>query len=260
MCMLVPIPQPDARRLHAVSIMERASVHSGMAFWPWQSYVPAMRKILADKYIRGHGIEIGGLHFPLPVPPEVTVTYVDRFQMDDPNREHADMTPAMKSVIVDDAEVLAKFQNASQDFLIANHVIEHCRDTLGTLKRWCDVVKPGGILYVAIPEKTQTFDRGRQITSLAHLICDNVEGPKRSDMEHYLDYFWKVDKLRHQAFADRVEAALKNQVNIHFHVWDLAAMQELFFHMESLRLIEVLECGNNGAEIIWVLRVSQQPQ
>ena len=43
------------------------------------------------------------------------------------------------------------FGDNSQDVVISRHVLEHCVDTIETLKNWIRVVKPGGKLIIAVP-------------------------------------------------------------------------------------------------------------
>ena len=50
-----------------------------------------------------------------------------------------------------DVSLELPFDEASQDCLIARHILEHCQDTLGTLKVWNRVLKEGGKLVVAVP-------------------------------------------------------------------------------------------------------------
>src|ERR1700759_1830786 len=91
------------------------------------------RKFLSYQYISGHGIEIGALHAPLPVnKKKAVVKYVDRMNEED-LRAHYPELKDFKLVPIDyiaNGEHLESIQDASQDFVIANHFIEHCQDTI----------------------------------------------------------------------------------------------------------------------------------
>jgi SAM-dependent methyltransferase len=208
-----------------------------------------MRSKLALKYIQGEGCEIGGLHNPLPVQPGVQVTYVDRLPE---GQAHPDQVNVHKNLVIDDAEFLHHFEDGTQDFLIANHVLEHCHDPIGTLKTWARVLKPGGIAFVALPEKTQTFDRNRPVTTLEHLISDHEHGSEAMDAFHYACWHYHVDNLRGDELEDRVRLDISLNANIHFHVFDLPAMRELFSFMSPV--FKVKESAVNGAEVIFVLQ------
>lgn len=53
-----------------------------------------------------------------------------------------------------DARSLARIANSSVDEIRASHVLEHIgmRETLPTLMEWHRVLKPGGRLFVAVPD------------------------------------------------------------------------------------------------------------
>jgi ubiquinone/menaquinone biosynthesis C-methylase UbiE len=73
----------------------------------------------------------------------------------------------------------------SQDFVIANHVLEHVEDPLRALKSVSRVLHARGVAYLALPDKRFTFDKDRQITSLDHVIKDHRDGPDWSVAAHY---------------------------------------------------------------------------
>ncbi|KAH8091602.1 methyltransferase domain-containing protein [Aureococcus anophagefferens] len=135
------------------------------------------RKQLSGKYIRGVGVEIGAKHTPLPVDRRGNrVIYVDhkddaglaaQFGAAPAGRErlHVD--------VVDDGAALRKFANSSLDFVIANHVLEHLPCALCALAAWARVLKPGGIIFAAIPSMRHTLDKDRAgPTPLAHHLAD----------------------------------------------------------------------------------------
>lgn len=66
--------------------------------------------------------------------------------------------------------------DASQDFVISSHVLEHFTNPVKALLEWDRVVKPGGIIFMIVPHKERTFDSGRERTTLQHLIDDWLSG------------------------------------------------------------------------------------
>ena len=211
-----------------------------------------MRDALAKKYIRGRGIEIGGLHCPLPVPPGARVIYIDRLP---PGEAHPDVKTVVHEVVIDDAETLRTVIPGSCDFVIANHVLEHCHDPIGTLNAWRRSLVVGGIIYAAVPEKTQTFDAPRAVTTLQHVIDDHVLGTHDGrDAEHYHEWLRIIDKIQEPERSKLVAHCLETRANIHFHVWDRPAMRELLDWVCPRVGLELLEFAENGAEVIWILR------
>ena len=212
-----------------------------------------IRESLADKYIRGRGIEIGGRHCPLSVPRGALVAYIDRLSLDELKND-PDVKVVENEIIIDDAEKLDKIEDSSLDFIIANHVFEHTRNPLGTLEVWHNRLRTGGIVYAAIPEKTQTFDATRSVTEFDHLIKDYQDGPETDDEEHYREWFSHIDKLEGDVLEAKVKQSVSEKANIHFHVWDRAAIRELWQWTREQKMFELVEQVTNGGEEICILR------
>jgi predicted SAM-dependent methyltransferase len=81
------------------------------------------------------------------------------------------------STVVDDGARLASFADASQDFVIANHMLEHVEDPIAALEHQLRVLKPGGILYLTLPDARHSFDSPRQRTTVEHLLRDHHDSP-----------------------------------------------------------------------------------
>lgn len=151
---------------------------------PWHSF--ARRRQIAFHYLRGDGIEIGALHQPLPLPRRTRVRYVDRMAIPELRAHYPELRDCalVRVDVIDDGEVLGTVPDTSVDFLVANHLLEHCQDPIGTIASWLRVLRPEGILYMAVPDKRHTFDRDRPVTPLVHLIRDHREGPEWSRHSH----------------------------------------------------------------------------
>ena len=220
------------------------------------------RNRLAADYLRGQGIEIGALHFPLQVPRGATVRYVDRLPALELRRQYPELEAynLVPVDIVDDGERLTSVADESQDFVIANHFLEHCEDPIGTLRNFFRVVKPEGILYLSIPDKRYTFDRSRPVTPLNHLIRDHEEGPEWSRRGHYEEwarYVWAPmtsptpddDAIRREA-----ERLLHRRYSIHFHVWTQVEMIELMSYLRRWFRFDFERVDKHGFETVLVLR------
>ena len=137
-----------------------------------------LRRQIAWRYLSGNGIEIGALHSPLIVPPNAQVLYVDRMTVADLRNIYPELAAynLVDVDIIDDGETLSSIADNSYDFVIANHMIEHCQNPIGTIEQHLRVLKSNGILYMAVPDKRYTFDRDRHVTFLEHLLQDYTEG------------------------------------------------------------------------------------
>lgn len=134
----------------------------------------SVRKKLSFRYLRGCGLEIGALHNPLEVPPGVTVTYVD-YATREENIKKFPLIEESRIVATDyvaDGCELAGIAAASQDFVVANHVLEHSANPLQTILNWHRVLKRNGILFITVPNGEKSFDYGREITKIEHMVDD----------------------------------------------------------------------------------------
>ena len=195
------------------------------------------RRSVADYYLKGSGIEIGALHNPLQVSDTVRVQYVDRMSVADLKTHYAELSD-LKLVevdLLDDGETLTRIASDSQDFVIANHFIEHCQNPIQTIHSMLRVLKPAGILYLGIPDKRYTFDVHRPLTTIDHLLKDYDEGPEWSKRQHFLEWA-KFPALGHTSeqegqddprIAAEADRLLAMDYSIHYHVWTQTELLEL---------------------------------
>ena len=220
------------------------------------------RRELAAEFFRGRGIEIGALHLPMAMPAGVGVRYVDRMTVPElrahyPELDGQDLAPVD---LVDDGELLATVEPESVDFIVANHFLEHCEDPIRTIETHLGKLRPGGVLFYAVPDKRYTFDFRRPRTLLSHVIADHEDGVQRSRHEHYLEWVWLVYPEGHQPPSEEAAQALASDLeargySIHFHVWTQSDLLRLMLHcQERLASFEIEAVRRVGLENIIVLR------
>lgn len=199
------------------------------------------RQAVARIYLKGTGLEIGALHNPLAVPAAAHVRYVDRMTTADLRRQYPELaTQKLVTVdIVDDGEHLTTVTAGSQDFVIANQVLEHCQNPLHTLEQWLRVLKPEGVLFLSLPDKRYSFDVDRPVTTIDHVLRDYREGPQWSRRQHFEEWVALVEQVAPAERAARVEALMAMDYSIHFHVWSQGEMLDLV--RTAQRLFENLE-------------------
>jgi SAM-dependent methyltransferase len=232
-----------------------------------------LREILAKTYLRGEGVEIGALHIPVKVSRGVRVRYVDEMSNDALRQEYpwTKDWPLVHVDIIDDGESLKSVANNSQDFVIANHLLEHMENPIWTLQRFLEVIKPGGMLYHAVPDKRFGFDSERQLTSIEHIIRDFQEGPSWSRQDHFREFaklviegkvFMPPDRNPGQRVykAPDVEAEaqrlMRIDYSIHFHVWTHQTFLELLMRLKTMLpfSIEAYVFNASSSESIAILR------
>jgi predicted SAM-dependent methyltransferase len=225
--------------------------------------------------LEGDGIEIGALHRPLPVPARAHVTYVDRIPVEE-LREHykelaeLDLSPVD---VIGSADDLAAFADASLDFVVANHLIEHLEDPIRALKEFQRVLRRRGLLFMCIPDARVTFDRLRPLTTPEHLIGEHRGGPAviaSHRRDHYVDWVVNVEDsgvlgeldrpVTASSQEERVRKLSEMDYSIHFHCWHAStfldfferARQEEGLELETLDAVDTAEMGTADELILLI--------
>jgi len=68
-----------------------------------------------------------------------------------------------------DAQFMAGVPDSEFDFVYSSHCLEHVRDVPETLKNWTRILKPGGFLYVVVPD---------------YLLYEKMTWPSRYNTDH----------------------------------------------------------------------------
>ena len=222
-------------------------------------------------HLSGAGIEIGPGHVPFPVPSALSIRYVDRWEP----TENSSLFPELgqspgfpkPDVIANlDLDRLAGLPDASQDFVIASHVLEHLANPLAMLVEIHRVLRQGGMLVLLIPDRHTTFDRDRGPTPLAHLIDEYQRDIREVDDAHILDFLIGTRETLgdDRGLADGYSAeeiGLHRRRSVHAHVWNVGEFEEVLQYVTDqldLRweVIDTMHPGSEGTygdEFGWVL-------
>lgn len=200
---------------------------------------PSDREVLRH-YIFGNGIEIGALHNPLDISglPVTNISYVDRSTADGLRKEYPDLINAnlVKVDIIDNGEVLGKIKNEALDFIIANHLIEHTHDPIGTITNWLSKLRRDGIIFMAVPDKRFTFDVKRELTPLQHLAMDYRTTPQSrlvQDKGHYIEWATLVEGTPADKIESRINHLIKTEYPIHFHTFTLQSFLDMLNYLRQ---------------------------
>lgn len=123
------------------------------------------------------GLEFGALDNPVIQKSGADIRYVDyagREQL----RAHPHAASISKDKIVNvdyvwagSGSLAAVVGNAECfDYAIASHVIEHVPNIIGWWQGIAEVLRPGGVLNLAVPDKRYTFDVRRPVSTLGALV------------------------------------------------------------------------------------------
>jgi predicted SAM-dependent methyltransferase len=188
------------------------------------------------------GIEIGALYRPTVKKETGPIFYADFDTTETLRSKYAEfgLAPSEVDKIVDVDYVLggknlseAASDEAPFDYVLASHVIEHVPDFVGWLQDIRKILKPGGILSLAIPDKRFTFDYQRRLTASADVVDAYLSKTKiptpRQAFDQYaeFDFGWvnegnESDLIRRtrllRAWNSAKEAA-ENKYDSYVHCW-----------------------------------------
>jgi predicted SAM-dependent methyltransferase len=218
--------------------------------------VRPVREAIAAAFLQGDGIEIGALHQPLKVPEGAHVKYVDRMSVADLRRQYVELADVtlVETDIIDNGESLERIADGSHDFVVANHFIEHCQNPILTIRNLLRVLRVGGVVYMAVPDKRYTFDIDRPCTSFEHLMRDYVEGPAASKRQHFEEWTRLVNKSPESRVAEEVRTLMDMDYSIHFHVWGAQELLDFVGALQKMFPFELEMFCRNAYETIVVMR------
>lgn len=153
-------------------------------------------KLLAHIDIdRHYGLEIGALCRPVVPASCAGISYVDHLNTDGLRKKyetdpHVDVEKIVSVRYVWGGGPLVDIVGAEKfDYVIASHVLEHAPDLIGWLQYIAQVLKPGGVLALAVPDMRYTFDCQRNLTTIADLLQAFFEQYRRPSLRQALDHF-----------------------------------------------------------------------
>lgn len=141
----------------------------------------------------GKGLEIGPLAAPLVAKRDGNIHYLDYYTTAELKKKYiADPNVDVGRIVDIDiptaglgiAEATASL--APFDYVVASHVIEHVPDLIGWLAEIASILRVGGRLALAVPDKRFTFDVLREETRFRELLNPYFFACKRpSPAQHY---------------------------------------------------------------------------
>jgi SAM-dependent methyltransferase len=133
--------------------------------------------------------------------------------------------------VIGEASDLSSVEAHSYDFVLSCHSLEHVANPLRALREWKRILKPGGFLILAVPNKESIFDHKRPITTFSHLIADEQSRVDERDLTHLQEILELHDLGRDKAagtFEEFRARSLDNFSNrgLHHHVFDSVLLSE----------------------------------
>jgi hypothetical protein len=134
------------------------------------------------------------------------------------------------------------FHDHSLDYVAASHVLEHVANPVVALAEWYRVLRPGGIIYLIVPDRRATWEHQRGLTPVAHFLDDFERGTTAADATHINEFVFEADWSRFVPDLPAAEVPAKQEelargmheavargedINIHFHTFEPSNLREL---------------------------------
>jgi len=201
-----------------------------------------IREIQASSLV-GFGVEFGAGSSPFPVPTGCNVLFADLYTYEMllkniyPGQDKYNL---IRPDYVCDIKSFENIADCSLDFVIACHVIEHTNDPIAALNSIHRVLRAGGKLLLVVPDMRRTFDSGRELTTIDHLVEDFFSPSPDRDFSHYREFYTLAFKPTSiVTSSEYIDERYKDNSDIHYHVWTYVSFgQFLKWH-----------CGMRGWEI-----------
>ncbi|HEX8047480.1 class I SAM-dependent methyltransferase [Rhizobium sp.] len=165
--------------------------------------------------VAGKGLEIGPSHSPLmPKAAGFDVEILDYLDAEGLREKYAraglDVSAVEEVDFIGDGRSMTEVigTHARYDWIVASHVIEHVPDLVSFLTDCEALLKPGGSLVLAVPDKRCCFDILRPISTVGQVLQAHVDGRKRPSPGIVFDdvaYARKRDGHIGWSLADRGE-------------------------------------------------------
>jgi SAM-dependent methyltransferase len=229
------------------------------------------REVLARE-LHGHGVEFGPGCHPLKTGPCVaSIRYCDAFD----RTTYATMFPEVgvaANRFPDPIDFRIQFDREpfvdligreSLDFVVANHLLEHLVNPIRFLEQCYQVLVPGGMLYLGLPDKRHIFDRFRRRTTLADLLTRYESGATEVSADQVADFVnhaeWPAEPMRPGDPTQRERFEWHARRSVHVNVWVLDDIIELLLYLGRRRDMPwALHDGMiAGGEFLLLLRKSE---
>lgn len=201
------------------------------------------RDDLAAKFCKGYGVEIGPGMLPTKVPSGSSLCFVDKRSTEELRTYFS----------VDDGVTvtarLADFSQASFDFLIAHHVLEHCSNVIEELVAWISYLKDDAILLLSVPIAHCCPDKARLVTPQTHFLMDYIMRTTDTafeSREHIYSFLWGWYDQGGLAGRDKQEAQAMVHQAVHAPVndlhWHVFSAQTFRFVVEIAAKLALRNC------------------
>lgn len=207
------------------------------------------------------GLEIGAFDLPTVAPAIGRCAIADARSREDLARTFSVPIESVAPVtwVIDGARTLAEQIPQRFDYVIGCHVLEHIPNPIAFLNDAGALLRSGGVLVLAIPDKRRTADAARPSTTIDHLLARHHHGAQTPPLAQIMEFAraWNDDLRRlateqpREFYAWAVTHFEGGRADVHCNVWE---DEELFAQLDYLTRggfvpdLEVLTRQPNGPQ------------
>jgi hypothetical protein len=230
---------------------------------PRRDYRFSLHREYLHKFVdptSSHGLEIGAFDTPFVELTEGRCDYAD-FRTYEELKLLAKHFPNIqeKYIVKPDFDLRDGYDaiESEYDWIVASHVIEHVPDLIGWIKVVSSKLKPSGLLFLVIPDRTYTFDAHRRETTFSDALSLHIQGITKPTYRQVFDHFYytcdvpPAPDIWHNAhvlppptrnFETACVAAqrsLTEYVDVHCSVFTPDSFSKLAFEMYECNMIDL---------------------
>jgi len=105
------------------------------------------------------------------------------------------------------------------DVAASRHVLEHISNPIAAIIEWTRVLKPGGCLFISVPDRRKTKEHRRKLTAFEHFIEDFKNNVPEFDPSH-------EPEIR-QAGCGIIQHDRYENPHIHYHTYEIETLSRL---------------------------------
>ncbi|WP_161575406.1 glycosyltransferase [Beggiatoa leptomitoformis] len=178
--------------------------------------------------LQGYGLEIGALHLPALLPESCEIAYADVISREQAGQIFTELNPAelvdVDYVLDVDNDGLGLFAPKTFDFVICANVLEDTANPIKALRGLFRIVKTGGYVVLAVPDKRYSIDKNRDLSTFSQLLQAYQNNVCVVSDAQYLDFFVHIHQevfnnvRREEELQSHLAHVRRRRENV--QVWD----------------------------------------